>query len=75
MCVLLCEHDIACALRWGVTLVGVYSSELYSPRHETPFQVQGVCRETPLTRDHDFEGSQDVALINIFVNYIKTSQF
>ena len=23
MCVLLCEHGIACALRWGVALVGV----------------------------------------------------
>ena len=23
MCVLLCEHGIACALRWGVSLVGV----------------------------------------------------
>ena len=26
MCVLLCEHSIACALRWGVTLVGFYST-------------------------------------------------
>ena len=24
MCVLLCEHGMACALRWGVALVGVY---------------------------------------------------
>ena len=24
MCVLLCEHGIACTLRWGVTLVRVY---------------------------------------------------
>ena len=39
MCVLLCEHDIACVLRWGVTLVGVYSTGLYSPRYGTPFQV------------------------------------
>ena len=39
MCILLCEHGIACALKWGVTLVGVYSTELCSPRHETPFQV------------------------------------
>ena len=39
MCVLLCEHDIACALRWGVTLVAVYFTGLCSPRHGTPFQV------------------------------------
>ena len=39
MCVLLCEHGIACALRWGVTLIGVYSTELCSPCHGTPFQV------------------------------------
>ena len=39
MCVLLCEHGIACALRWGVTLVGVYSIGLCSPRRGTPFQV------------------------------------
>ena len=31
-----------------------------------------MCRETALTRGSDFEGSQDVALINIFVNYIRT---
>ena len=39
MCVLLCEHGIACALRWGVTLVGVYSTRLCSPHRGTPFQV------------------------------------
>ena len=39
MCVLLCENGIACALRWGVTLVGVYSLGLCSPRRGTPFQV------------------------------------
>ena len=39
MCVLLCEQDIACALMWGVTLVGVYSIGLCSPYCGTPFQV------------------------------------
>ena len=39
MCVLLCEHDIACARRWRVTLVGFYSTRLCSPRRGTPFQV------------------------------------
>ena len=41
MCALLCEHDIASALRWGVTLVGVYSTGLCSPRRGAPLQVQG----------------------------------
>ena len=36
MCVLLCEHNIACALRWGVTLVGVYSTRLCSSCRGTP---------------------------------------
>ena len=39
MCVLLCKHDIVCTLRWGVTLVGVYSTRICSSRRGTPFQV------------------------------------
>ena len=39
ICVLLCEHGIACALRWGVTFVGVYFTRLCSPHCRTPFQV------------------------------------
>ena len=31
-----------------------------------------MCREMALTRGCDCEGSQDVTLINIFVNYIKS---
>ena len=27
------EHGIACALRWGVALVGFFSARLCSPRH------------------------------------------
>ena len=57
MCVLLCEHGIACELRWRVTLVGVYSTRLCSPRHGTPFQVQVVHRMTTLLRGRDFEGN------------------
>ena len=37
MCVLLCEHGIACALRWGVALVGVILIRHYSPSRGTPF--------------------------------------
>ena len=36
MCVLLCEHGIACALRWGVALVGVILTGLYSLHRGTP---------------------------------------
>ena len=43
MCVLLCEHVIACALRWGVTLVGVYSTWLCSPRCG-PYPIHGPAR-------------------------------
>ena len=39
MCVLLCEHGIACALRWGVTLLGVYSTRLCSPCRGTLFSL------------------------------------
>ena len=42
VCVLLCEHDIACALRWGVTLVEVYSTGLCSPYRGTLVQVVQV---------------------------------
>ena len=41
MSVLLCENGIACSLRWGVTLVGVYFTGLCSPHHRTSLQVQG----------------------------------
>ena len=37
-----------------------------SPRRETPFQVQGVYRETTLRRGSDCEGGRHVALSNIF---------
>ena len=37
MCVLLCEHGIACALRWGVALVGVNLTRHCSPHCGTPF--------------------------------------
>ena len=47
MCVLLCEHNIACALRRGVTLVGVYSTRLCSRYHRTPFQVMQAADPHP----------------------------
>ena len=51
MCVLLYEHDIACAFRWGVTLVGVYSTRLCSPRHGAPFQVMQAVGPHPRLHD------------------------
>ena len=41
MCVLLCEHGIACALRWGVALVGVILTRHCSTRRGTPFAGAG----------------------------------
>ena len=39
MCVLLCEHGIACSLRWGVALVILIGH--CSPRCGTPFLGAG----------------------------------
>ena len=66
---------IACALRWGVASIGVYSTGHFSLRRGTPFQVQGVCRETTLTRGRHYEESQVVALVLTFVKYIRTNCF
>ena len=40
MSVLLCEHGIACALRWGIALVEVILTRHYSPCRGTSFQMQ-----------------------------------
>ena len=63
---------IACALRWGVASVGVFSIGHCSPHRGTPFQVQGVCRETTLTRGRHCEESRVVALVLTFVKDIRT---
>ena len=57
----MCEHGIACALRWGVTPVGFYPIGHCSPRRGTPFQVQGVCRWIVPTRGRSYEESWVVA--------------
>ena len=56
MCVLLCEHGIAGALRWGVTLVRVYSIGLCSPHRGTPFFR--MCRQLTLIWDLKHEGNR-----------------
>ena len=66
MCVLLCEHGIACALRWGVALVRVILTRHCSPRRGTSFQVPGLHRWTTLRRGRDPEEGRHVALINLF---------
>ena len=66
---------IACALSWGVAFVGVYSIGNCSPHRGTPFQVQGVCRETALTRGCHCEKSWVVALVLTFIKYIRTKCF
>ena len=67
ICVLLCEHCIACALRWGVALVGVILTGHYLPRRGTPFQVQVMYKRLTLIRDRRCEESQTVDLRNLFV--------
>ena len=66
---------IACALKWGVASIGVYSIGHCSPCRGTPFQVQGVYRETVLTRGCHYEESQVVALVLTFVKYIRINYF
>ena len=69
------DMTIACALRWGVASVRVYSIRHCLPRHGTPFQVQGVCKETALTRGCHCEESRVVDLVLTFVKYIRTNCF
>ena len=62
---------IACALRWGVALVGYYHYwVLLTPMWDPPFQVQVRCRQLTLIRDRTYEESRIVALIYIFCKYI-----
>ena len=72
MCVLLCEHGIACALRWGVALVGVILTGHCSPCRGTPFLVQVMYRRLTFIRDRRCEESQNMALRNLFVKKKKT---
>ena len=67
MCVLLCEHGIVCALKWGVALVGVIHNGHCSPCHGTPFQVQVMYRQLTLIWDCRCEERRTVALRNLFV--------
>ena len=55
MCVLLCEHDIACALRWGVTLVGVTLLGFAYPVVGSPSRL---CKQLTLIRDRKHEGNR-----------------
>ena len=58
---------IACALKWGVALVGDYHYwALLTPVVGPPFQVQVRCRRlTRRIRDRTYEESRIVALIYI----------
>ena len=51
--------------RWGVALVGEF---FYSALIWTPFQVQGVYRETAVQQGRDYEEGRCVALILPFTN-------
>ena len=69
------DMTIACALKWKVAFVGVYSTGHCSSRRGTSFQVQGVYSEMTLTRDRHCEESRAVALVLTFVKYIRTNCF
>ena len=69
------DRTIACAVRWGVASIGVYSIGHFSPRRGTPFQVQGVCKETTLTQDRHCKKSRVMVLVFTFVKYIRINCF
>ena len=55
MCVLLFEHGIAYALRWEVTLVGVYTTGFAHPIVGPPFRLYS---QLTLIRDRNHEGNR-----------------
>ena len=64
-CVFDCA-TIACALRWGVALVGDYHYwALLTPSWDPPFKVQVRCRRLTRIRDRTYEESRIVTLIYI----------
>ena len=58
-----------------IASVGVYSTGHCSPYCGTPFQVQGVWKETKLTQGRHCEESWVVALVLTFVKHIRTNCF
>ena len=62
MCVLLFEHGIAYALRWEVTLVGVYTIGLCLPRRGTPFLSRPESRPDPNGGSEPVSGTRDSGL-------------
>ena len=63
VCVFFLFTIIACALRWGVILVGdYYHWALLTPSWNPPFQVH---KKTALPRGREYEEGRVVALRNI----------
>ena len=61
-----CLGSIACAFRWGVTLVGKFNYwALLTPSWEKEFQVLEVHRGTKLIRDLSGRGKAELALFCI----------
>ena len=58
---------IACALRWGVAIVGNILYWAWLTLYGKTFQVKGVNRCTALIRGRNCEESRIVALINHFI--------
>ena len=67
---------IACAFRWGVAFVGDYHYwALLTPSWDPPFQVQGVCTRTALTRGRVLEASRVVALVSRCIHVLECYNF
>ena len=67
-----CVNGIACALRWGLALIGDISTRLCSPVVGSSFQVH---ERTTLLRGCDYKEGWVVALNTMFVKYIGTICF
>ena len=66
--------NIACALRWGVTSVGITPLGVAHPIWET-FQVRDICQWTALSQGRKDEETRLVAFITPFVKNLEQTSF
>ena len=69
------EHDIAYALRWGVALVGDFPYWAWLTLYRKTFQVKGRHWWMMLIRGRICEESRNVALRDLFVNFLNKLDF
>ena len=62
---------IACALRWGVAFVGIFSIRRGSPFMGKTFQVQSKHQWTALIRGRSSTESRHMAFIILFVKSVE----